>query len=49
MENAAEIPLTKDKDWRLRVGVRNNYDGLPEPDIKRLDTYYFLNIAWAWQ
>ena len=26
MENAAEIPLTEDDDWRLRMGMRNNYD-----------------------
>ena len=49
MENAVAIPLTPSEDWRLRIGLRNNYDAMPEPGIKRLDTYYFMNIVWGWQ
>lgn len=49
MDNAAEIPLNPDKNWKLRVGVRNEYDSMPEPGIKRLDNFYYLNIAWQWQ
>ncbi len=48
MNNAVEIPLNPNKDWKLRIGLRNEYDAMPEPGIKRLDSYYYLNIAWDW-
>lgn len=46
-ENAVEIPLADPSDWALKLGVRNEYDGLPRPGIDRLDTYYFLNMVWT--
>ena len=46
MENAAEIPLGKKKAWKIKLGVRNQYVARPQPDVKRLDTCYFLNLAW---
>ncbi len=49
MENAAEIPLDSEHDWKLRLGLRNDYDAMPEPGIKRLDTYYFVNVVMEWQ
>ena len=48
MENAAEIPLSTDDNWKLRIGVRNNYDAMPERGIDRLDTYYFFNVVVGW-
>jgi len=47
VENAAEFPLNPDKDWRFRIGVRNNYVADPQPGIRGLDNYYFFNIVWA--
>ena len=45
MDNAVELPLNSDENWKLRVGIRNDYDSMPEPNIKRLDTYYYMNIV----
>ncbi len=45
MENAAEIPLSDDRSWKLKLGVRSRYDATPQPGIERLDTYYFLNVV----
>lgn len=44
MENAAEFPLVAGPDWRLRVGLRHEYDAMPQGGIDRLDTYYFINM-----
>jgi putative salt-induced outer membrane protein YdiY len=49
VENAGEIPLSNKENWKLRLGVRNAYDSMPQPGIKRLDTFYFLNVVWDWQ
>jgi len=49
MDNAAEFPLNGGKDWRLRVGLRHNYDAMPQPGIDRLDTYYYVNVARDWK
>lgn len=46
VENAAEFPITTDKAWKFKVGVRNNYDAQPEPGVKKLDTLYFANLVW---
>ena len=47
MENAAEIPLTKDEDWKFKIGVRNDYTAVPSPDVdRRLETKYFANLVW---
>jgi putative salt-induced outer membrane protein YdiY len=45
MENAAEIPLTSDKSWKFKAGVRNQYVSQPDPGRDRLDTFYFANIV----
>lgn len=45
MENAGELPLDKDKQWKLRLGLRHQYDAKPADDVERLDTYYFLNLV----
>lgn len=49
MENAFEIPLSQEKNWNLKLGVRNNYDAMPEKGVERLDTYYYANIGLDWQ
>jgi len=45
-ETAGEIPLADSRAWYLRVGMRNEYDAAPQPGVKRLDTYYFLNLVY---
>ncbi len=49
LENAVAIPLSPKEDWRLRIGMRNDYDSMTKGDTEHLDTYYFMNIVWAWQ
>ncbi len=46
MENAVELPISKEDGWKLRAGVRNEFDDQPVAGIDRLDTFYFMNIAW---
>ena len=45
-ETAGEVPLSGDKAWKLRVGMRNEYDAQPQPGVERLDTLYFLNLVY---
>ncbi len=45
MTNAVEIPLVPDKSWKLRLGIKHQYDAQPEPGIDKLDTFYFANIG----
>jgi len=45
MSNAVEIPLVADKSWKIRLGIKHQYDAQPEPGIDRLDTFYFANLG----
>jgi putative salt-induced outer membrane protein YdiY len=45
-ETAGVIPIANSDAWKLRVGMRNEYDAMPQPGIDNLDTYYFLNIVY---
>jgi putative salt-induced outer membrane protein YdiY len=50
MLTAAEIPIgAADSNWRLRTGMKNNFDADPQPGIERLDTSYFLNLVYNWR
>jgi putative salt-induced outer membrane protein YdiY len=46
VETAGEVPLSDDEIWKLRLGVRNEYDSEPQPGIDKLDTFYFLNFVY---
>jgi putative salt-induced outer membrane protein YdiY len=45
-ETAGEIPIANSDAWKLRIGMRNEYDAMPQPGIDNLDTYYFLNVVY---
>ena len=45
MTNALEIPLEPSKSWKLRLGIKNQYDAEPEAGVERLDTFYFANVG----
>lgn len=45
MENAGEIPLTADKVWKLRLGVRTQYNSEPVAGAEKMDNYYFANLV----
>jgi putative salt-induced outer membrane protein YdiY len=44
-DTALEIALTDKDDWKLKLGVRNEFDNQPIDDVERLDTFYFLNMV----
>jgi len=48
VETAGELPISADEAWKLRAGMRNNYDAMPQDDVERLDTYYFLDLVYDW-
>ncbi|HIA48312.1 MAG TPA: DUF481 domain-containing protein [Candidatus Hydrogenedentes bacterium] len=48
VDTAAEVPLTVSQQWKLRVGVKHEYDDEPLPVVENLDTTYYLNLAYDW-
>jgi hypothetical protein len=47
ISNAAEVPLNGSKTWKLKFGIRNDYDSMPNPGVEKLDTTYFTNLVVA--
>ena len=45
-EIAGEVPLNKEETWKLRIGMKNEFDDAPQPGVERLDTYYFMNFVF---
>jgi hypothetical protein len=43
-----EIPL-QDPEWKLRIGVSNDYTSVPVPGTKKLDTTYFTRLVLDWK
>ncbi|MEQ8795142.1 MAG: DUF481 domain-containing protein [Gammaproteobacteria bacterium] len=42
-----ELPfISADAPWKIRFTLRNDYDNLPRPGIKKLDTSYNMNIVY---
>jgi len=48
-ETAGEIPLNGEKDWKLRIGMLNEYTSKPEGGADRLDTTYFANFVYDFE
>jgi putative salt-induced outer membrane protein YdiY len=47
-ENAGEIPIGPDSHWKVRFGVRTEYDNAPQPGIEKRDMTYFLSLVYDW-
>jgi putative salt-induced outer membrane protein YdiY len=47
-ETSAEVPLGA-SEWKIRTGMRNQYNSRPAGDAERLDTFYFLNLVMDWK
>ncbi len=47
-ESSLELPLLSTQ-WKLRLGVANDYNSLPGRGVKRLDTTYFTRLALNWR
>lgn len=48
LDTGLEFALSDDKAWKLRLGMRNEYDPKPAPGVDKLDTAYYANIALDW-
>ena len=48
VNTGAEIPLTASQSWKLKFGVKHEYDDEPLPTVEDLDTIYYLNLAYGW-
>jgi putative salt-induced outer membrane protein YdiY len=46
-ESKLELPLAA-KEWKLQLGVSNEYYNQVLPDRERLDTLYFARIVFTW-
>jgi hypothetical protein len=46
-ESKLELPLAA-KEWKLQLGVSNEYYNQVLPDRERLDTLYFARIVFSW-
>ena len=47
-ESFFEIP-TANPNWKLRIGVNNDYNSQPGAGYKKLDTGYFTRLVLDWQ
>lgn len=47
-ESFFEIPMA-DPDWKLRLGVSNDYNSRPGAGIGKLDTTYFSRLVLSWK
>lgn len=47
-ESAWELPIGSSQ-WKLKLGVANDYNSKPPAFTKRLDTTYFTNLILNWQ
>lgn len=46
---AFELPISESRQWRVRLGVRNQYDSVPQPGNEKLDTNYSVSIGYDFQ
>ena len=44
-----DFPLGDSDLWKVRVGLKNDYNSLPEGDRERLDTTWYSSIVLDWE
>lgn len=44
LDTAIVLPFKND-DWKLKFGIRNEYNAQPQPGIDRLDNTYYVNVV----
>ena len=47
-ESALELPLLSTQ-WKVRLGVANDYNSQPGKGVSRLDTTYFTRLVLSWK
>lgn len=40
-----EMPLANSENWKLRVGMTNDYNSRPQSNVERLDTTYYARLV----
>jgi hypothetical protein len=43
-----ELPIASTQ-WKLRVGVANDYNSQPGRGVDKLDTTYFTRLVLSWK
>ncbi len=43
-----ELPIGQSANWKLRIGLRNQYDALPRLGARKMDTTYLFNMVYDW-
>ncbi|MCC7144853.1 MAG: DUF481 domain-containing protein [Phycisphaeraceae bacterium] len=46
MDNSLVAPLGGAKQWKLKIGVRNDYNSSPQRGVDKLETYYIGNLVF---
>ena len=46
-DSGLEVPVGDGRNWKLRFGIRNEYDSEPATD-KKLDTSYYTKMVYSW-
>jgi len=47
-DNAIEVPVSSKEGWKVRLGVRNDYDNEPQPGIEEMDTTVYSSLVFDW-
>ncbi|WP_404424639.1 YdiY family protein [Nibricoccus sp. IMCC34717] len=47
-ESYLELPLAA-ADWKVRLGISNDYNSKPTPGVDKLDTTYFTRLVLNWK
>lgn len=48
-DSYVDVPLGDSEIWKLRVGLKNDYNSQPAGDKDRLDTTYYSNLVVDWE
>jgi len=45
-EAGFDLPVSQDKAWRLRLGIRNQFDATPQPGAEKLDSFFTISLGY---
>jgi len=48
-DNALEVPISSTDAWKIRIGIRNEYDHEPRPGIEEMDTTIYSSLVYDWE
>jgi len=48
-DSALELPVSGKKLWKVRVGVRTDYNSKPQPGFDKMDWTYFSQLVLTWK